>query len=143
MSSIVRKAGPEDFGSVVAFLREDGYPIEVNPADTFYVAVEHDVMIGVVRLAREFQHTVLRGMRVAPSTQRQGVGTRLLQLVQEDLVDTDCYCLPYTHLIDFFAQIGFRVVDPHDAPAHLSRRIAGYQAHAAGAQFALMYRPHH
>lgn len=141
MSLVVRKARHEEFSTLLEFLRENGYPLEVNPADAFYIAVEQDAVIGVVRLAREFELTVLRGMRVAPARQRRGVGTRLLHVLEKDLADTACYCLPYVHLVEFYGQIGFRVLEPLEAPAHLSERIAAYRAMGNGKQYTLMYRP--
>lgn len=141
MSLTVRRARPDEFNEVMEFLRENGYPLEVNPADTFYAAIDQGVMVGVVRLAREFGITVLRGMRVAPSHQRRGIGTRLIRLLEEDLNGTECYCIPYAHLIEFYGQIGFRVLDTSDAPPHLSERIAGYRARGTGKEYAIMYRP--
>ena len=141
MSLVIRRAGPEEFNILLEFLRENGYPLEVNPADTFYVAVEQGAVVGIVRLAVEFGHAVLRGMRVARARQRRGMGTRLLHLLEKDLDSTDCYCLPYAHLVEFYGQIGFRLLDEHRAPPHLQERIAGYRALGNGKQYTLMYRP--
>jgi N-acetylglutamate synthase-like GNAT family acetyltransferase len=141
MSIAVRRAGPEEFSALLEFYRQSGYSLKVNPADAFYVADDEGALIGLVRLAREFEFTVLRGMRIAAAHQRRGVGTRLLRLLERDLGSTACYCIPYAHLVEFYGQIGFRVLDPRGAPAHLSERLASYRMREDGKQYTLMYRP--
>jgi N-acetylglutamate synthase-like GNAT family acetyltransferase len=141
MPLIVRRAGPQEFSDLLHFYRENGYHLDVDPADAFYIAADEGALVGIVRLAQEFNLTVLRGMRVAPAYQRRGIGTRLLRLLDKDLGSADCYCLPYAHLVDFYGQIGFGLMDPGEAPPHLSERIAGYRARGDGKQYTLMYRP--
>src|SRR5690606_545641 len=115
MSLNVRIADADDITTLLEFYREQGYPIEVNPVDTFYMAHDDDAVIGGVRLSQEFGVTVLRGLLVAPAYNRKGVGTQLLRVVEGDLADKDCYAVPYAHLIDFFGQVGFRELDQADA----------------------------
>lgn len=140
MTVVTRRAYPEEFKTLLEFYRENGYPLEVNPSDTFYVALTEGELIGIVRLAQEFGFTVLRGMRVSPRWQRSGVGSRLLRLLEQDLVGKECYCLPYAHLVGFYGQIGFQSIDLAEAPEHLQERIGRYRALQNGNQYTLMYR---
>jgi N-acetylglutamate synthase-like GNAT family acetyltransferase len=141
MGTIVRRAGAQELTGLLEFYRRSGYSPEVNPEDAFYIAVNEEAIIGVVRLAQEFGLTVLRGMRIAPEHQRRGIGTRLLHLLETDFGQADCYCIPYEHLVEFYGQIGFQVLDAGSAPAHLSERLASYRTRGEGKPYILMHRP--
>ncbi len=86
------------------------------------------MLIGVVRLSEEFEVTVLRGMRVKDSMQRQGVGTLMLEATEKMLAGKDCYCLPYRHLRDFYGQASFREVDASSIPDGFRERFSKYRA---------------
>jgi hypothetical protein len=43
------------------------------------------------------------------------------------LGDRECYCIPYSHLVGFYAQIGFAEMAPVAAPAFLAERLADYR----------------
>jgi hypothetical protein len=50
----------------------------------------------------------------------------LLSRLAEVLGNRSCYCIPYGWLLDFYGQIGFKVVMPSQVPAFLAERHAGY-----------------
>jgi len=70
---------------------------------------------------------MLRGMYVDPLSQRQRVGTYLLNAFVTGLADAECFCIPFTHLIAFYAGAGFRVVADEAAPSFLGKRVAQYR----------------
>lgn len=123
----IRRGVASDLQRIRAFYRTAGYAGTVQPDDEILLVEENHDVIGVVRLARENGVTVLRGMRVVPSHQRVGLGTRLLEAVSAALEDRPCYCIAYAHLLGFYARIGFREVDSANAPAFLVARLEDYR----------------
>jgi predicted N-acetyltransferase YhbS len=122
----------------IAFLQAEGYPTAVRDMDRVFVAADGSRIIGAVRLAPEHGVTVLRGMRVSRSFQRQGVGRALLAALDAALQGGPCYCIAYSWLRSFYGMIGFRQVQPPDVPAFLAERYEEYLAR--GSDVVLMRR---
>jgi GNAT superfamily N-acetyltransferase len=137
---IIQQATAADLDDVKGFYALAGYAGSVAPGDRVLFARDGVQMVGVLRLSRESGVTVLRGMRVASSHQRQGVGARLLDEVARTLVGEPCYCIPYAHLDGFYGRIGFQPIDPASAPAFLAERLADYTRRRPE-DFCLMLRP--
>jgi predicted N-acetyltransferase YhbS len=135
---VVRLGAPRDLAAVEAIYREWRYRGGVQPEDGLVVADDGGRVVGVVRLTREHGCTMLRGMRLQPGYQRGGIGTRMLRLFVQQL-DDECFCVPYAHLLDFYGQVGFRVVARADAPLFLAERARTYEAE--GLEVAIMRRP--
>src|SRR5215471_12063038 len=72
--------------------------------------------------SKDFQ--ALRGMRIAPSYQRQGIGTRMLWAVSKFMHPPECFCLPHAWLEGFYGTVGFARIEDDDAPPHLQKRLA-------------------
>jgi GNAT superfamily N-acetyltransferase len=53
----------------------------------------------------------LRAMAVSPERQRQGIGTRLLRVVQAE-VDTTLWCNARVDAVGFYARLGWLAVGP-------------------------------
>jgi GNAT superfamily N-acetyltransferase len=123
----IRIARPDEYNRVLTVYAALGYRRTVDPADTVWLAETAEEAVGVVRVAAEQGTLVLRGMRIAEHAQRRRLGTRMLETVAEWLRDRECYCVPYPHLIGFYEQIGFAIVEPSAAPMFLAERLANYQ----------------
>jgi GNAT superfamily N-acetyltransferase len=124
----IRIARSNDISSIAAAYSEWGYGGGISPADTAWLAEAANELVGVVRVAPEHDTLVLRGMRIAEQWQRRGIGTRLLTAVGSWLDEgRKCYCVPYSHLVRFYGQIGFVEIATAAAPAFLSSRGAGYK----------------
>ena len=104
-----------------------GYRRTIDSADTVWLAETAEEAVGIVRVAAEQGTLVLRGMRIAEHARRSGSGTRMLEAIAEWLENRECYCVPYPHLVGFYGQIGFAVIDPAAAPMFLAERLADYQ----------------
>jgi N-acetylglutamate synthase-like GNAT family acetyltransferase len=117
----------DEIPRIVAFYEETGHLPKLNSNDQFLVAEERGGIRAAVRLCRESGSLVLRGMRVSRLHQRQGLGSRLLQYAEEAMGSRGCYCIPFTHLESFYAQIGFVRIDPERAPAFLRNRLEHYR----------------
>lgn len=116
-----------------------GYDTGAQPGDTVYVVEREGHVIGLVRRTAEGGTLMLRGMRVAPEAQRQGVGTRMLEAFVAELSGRECFCISYAHLVDFYGQYGFEVESPDRAPAFLADRLARYRT--KGLNVIIMRRP--
>ena len=139
MSVQIRLATPGDLARVrEAYARFD-YERPVRPEDAIWLAEDGDEVVAVVRVVHEEGVLVLRGMRVVDRMQRRGIGTRLLQAVEEWLGERKCFCIPYAHLVSFYAQIGFERIEPEASPAFLAQRMRDYRAN--GLDAILMRRP--
>jgi predicted N-acetyltransferase YhbS len=134
-----RVATQGELPRVTAFYRENGYGATVSPGDCVLVAQGENQIVGVVRICKESDTVVLRGMRVTPSFQGRGIGTALLGEVSELIGQRECYCVPYAHLQAFYSRIGFHTVEPEQSPAFLAHRRDEYEAR--GLDVVLMFRP--
>lgn len=123
----IRIARPDEHRRVLAVYAALGYRRTIDTADTVWLAENGDQAVGIVRVAAEQGTRVLRGMRIAEHARRQRLGTRTLDAIAEWLQNRECYCVPYPHLVRFYGQIGFEVIDPARAPAFLAERLADCQ----------------
>ena len=123
----IRIARPDEHSRVLAVYAALGYRRTIDPADTVWLAESAEEAVGIVRVAAEQGTLVLRGMRIAEHARRQRLGTRMLDAIAEWLQGRECYCVPYPHLMGFYGQIGFTVIEPADAPVFLAGRLVDYQ----------------
>ena len=115
-----------DLGAVGAFYESVGYGCALDAGDRLVVAELEGRVVAAVRLCVEEGVLVLRGMYVAAGRRGQGLGKRLLALVDEEIGPAECWCLPYEHLTGFYGHIGFAVQDPGSAPPFLADRLKTY-----------------
>jgi GNAT superfamily N-acetyltransferase len=124
----VRHAVHSERLRVEAFYRDRNYRGFLDPEATVVVAQCGSDLIGVGRVQSECGHVVLRGMRVDPPFQRRGIGARILDRLVADVGDRACYCIPYTHLREFYRRAGFADLDLRSAPSFLRDRVLDYRA---------------
>jgi N-acetylglutamate synthase-like GNAT family acetyltransferase len=109
---------------VQTFYASVGY-FQVVTADCIVISARsRDTIVGVVRLSPENGVQVLRGMRIAPSYQRRGIGARMLWEISKFVRSQECFCLPHAWLEGFYGIIGFARIEDDDAPPHLRKRLA-------------------
>ena len=126
MSVTIRIAHANDFNRILAAYQAWDYSAGMVPDDIAWLAEVADELVGVVRIAPESGTLVLRGMRIAEQWRRRGIGSQMLRIVSAWLGRRECYCIPYTHLIDFYGQIGFVETPPAAAPQFLASRLEEY-----------------
>ena len=110
----------------------------IEPLDFVVLAKLQDQIVGVGRLCQEKDLLWLRGMQVETQFQRTGVGSRILQLLSQEIGSRWCCCLPYNHLVSFYRQAGFEHAAQNLPPA-LAGRLASYLSR--GLQVVAMVRP--
>jgi N-acetylglutamate synthase-like GNAT family acetyltransferase len=122
-----RKAHPEDFPRIAAFYRCHDYKPAISPGDVIVVAENEGTLGGVVRVCAEQGVLVLRGMRVRADMRRQGIGARLLQAIEPEIGERECFCIPHRYLRSFYGRIGFVEMDEAEVPSFLRERCAEYK----------------
>src|SRR4051812_19798767 len=123
----VRLGTSNDEGAVRKFYEANNYSIVPTQSAVVFLAEDANQLIGVVRLEAEEGGLVLRGMRVIPERQRQGVGTSLLRSIDHHLGTLPCWCVSFSHLMNFYGQIRFIEIPVESAPLHLQQRVTEYQ----------------
>ena len=111
---------------VNAFYQLTTYKRPVSDSDRVFVAEDAGIIYGAVRIENTDGVQVLRGMYMHPDYMRQGIGSQLLKAIEPPLSETESFCIPRDHLFDFYGKAGFYVIDQHEAPSFLSKRLAGY-----------------
>ncbi|WP_341524751.1 GNAT family N-acetyltransferase [Nostoc sp. UHCC 0302] len=124
----ISQAKPQNTKAIKVFYSECGYGGDLNTLeeDLIFIAQLETKIVGAVRLCSDTGFFVLRGMQVLAKFQQQGIGTRLLQVCTEQLVDQVCYCIPWQHLQSFYQQTGFQEVVPVGVPDILRERFDNY-----------------
>jgi GNAT superfamily N-acetyltransferase len=134
-----RQAAPTEVHDMIELYAEAGYGAAIAPTDTILVAKSDALLVGVVRLCAEEGVTVLRGMQIRGAFQRQGIGAKLLMACQPYLDRQTAFCLPYAHLVHFYAAANFEVATGADLPQFLEQRLSSYLA--KGKEVIAMQRP--
>jgi N-acetylglutamate synthase-like GNAT family acetyltransferase len=134
----VRVAVGKDFDEIRAFYAR-WTTKSIAPSQRFVIAQDGQTIIGAVRLCQEEGHMILRTMQIDERYHRQGIGTRMLVVLEPLLEPAPCYCLPYAHLPAFYSKIGFQMMPVEQAPPHLYARY--HLGTAQGIQMHVMCRP--
>jgi N-acetylglutamate synthase-like GNAT family acetyltransferase len=136
----IRRACSEEIERIVTFYHHDNdYKPTIGPSDVIIVAENKEVLCGVVRLCKENEVLVLRGMRVGDGMRKQGIGTGLLEAVEAVINERECFCIPHRYLCSFYGHIGFRKIETSEAPSFLRERCAEYR-HKYGLDVIIMRR---
>jgi GNAT superfamily N-acetyltransferase len=123
----IRIADSSDSDRILAAYERWKYKGGVGRTDTVWIAENTDELIGAVRIVPEHGTLVLRGMRIADPWRSQGIGSQMLSFMAAWLGERECYCIPYVHLVKFYARAGFVEVAPASAPSFLAERMADYR----------------
>ena len=132
-------ANKDELIAAQQFYESRGYGgAAITPSDFVVLAKEQDRIVGVGRLCQEQDLLWLRGMQVEPRLQGQGIGMKILQRLDQEIGHRWCCCLPYDHLVKFYAQAGFELIS-NNLPAPLDTRLTSYLSR--GLRVVAMVRP--
>ena len=123
----VRPARASEWDAAHACYRRNDYGGTMQPDDHPVVAIVDGEVVGVVRLAPEHGHQLLRGMFIDEAHRRAGLGSRMLEALAAEMEDAPCWLVCGPHLIGFYGQIGFRLAHDEEAPPHLQERVLRYR----------------
>jgi len=121
----IRFANPDEYQEVQTHYEVCGYGGGLSDEDIVAIAIDGQI-IAAVRICHENNLKILRGMQVKPDWQERGIGSSMLKFLDEHLDMNGCYCLPYKHLVNFYALIGFKEILPQNAPRFLAERLEKY-----------------
>lgn len=99
-------------------------------SDIFFLALVDEQVVGAVRFCVEFKTPLLRSMMIDEKFRQRGIGRKLLKAFETYLDDRgiqETYCIPYSHLAQFYGQIGFRLTNEVEAPVFLQERLIEYR----------------
>lgn len=103
-----------------------GYGGAAIQAEDFVVlAWQEGAILGIGRICNDSGFLCLRGMQVLATHRRCGIGSEVLRLLGSWIGADPCYCLPYAHLVEFYARVGFEPAST-PLPEVLERRLRGY-----------------
>lgn len=134
----VEAASDTDTPSVLRLYERVGYKGGVGAGDTVLLVRSEKDVVGAVRLCEETGTLVLRGMFVDSAHRGRGIGTALLAAASDAIGSSECWCVPYSHLIGFYSRIGFHEVSRGAAPDFLEDRRSAYEKN--GDQVTVMLR---
>ena len=103
----IELAETADLARVQSFYLSVGYGGGIHPSDRLLVSSADKLIVAVVRLCTECGTLVLRGMYVAEDRRGLGIGSRLLESTSAIIGSSECWCIPYAHLTNFYSRIGF------------------------------------
>ncbi len=135
----IELAKAADLPGVETFYEKVGYSCGVCVDDRIVVARDEQAIVAAVRLCEEEGVLVARGMYVAKTLRRKGLGASLLERTSLEIGEAECWCVPYAHLMEFYSRAGFVVCDNTAAPDFLIARLKSYSA--SGKKVAIMRRP--
>ena len=136
---IDQHTGAEVRFEVDAFYKTVGYHSGVGQTDMVIAARDDGTIVGVTRLCKEEDTLVLRGLYVAAELRGRGIGSKLLRVASERIGQQECWCVPFTHLRDFYSTAGFSECRDSAVPNFLLTRVRGYIA--KGMDVIIMKRP--
>ncbi|SFD50265.1 GNAT family N-acetyltransferase [Pseudoalteromonas denitrificans] len=120
------------------FYLVQGYHSDWGKKERAFIATDNNQIVGAVKIELNYGVSVLRGMYISKKYQSNGLGTAFIKHIEPILNQTVSYCMPFSHLRDFYSQIGFKVVNPESYPAFLAKRYYGYES--KGYKVIAMYR---
>ena len=110
-----------------AFYVAQGYHSDWSVIERAFVAMVNNNFVGSVKVERSNGISILRGMYISNDFQGDKLGTRLIKYIEPILNETVSYCMPFSHLDKFYAQIGFKKVNLNLFPDFLQQRYVGYE----------------
>ena len=122
----VTAAEENELPAAQRFYESRGYGgAAIVPSDFVVLAKVQGRIVGVGRLCQEQELLWLRGMQVEPQFQSQGIGRKILELLDQEIGNRWCCCLPYDHLVNFYRQARFERATG-DLPIALGQRLDSY-----------------
>lgn len=98
-----------------------------NKAEPIWVVRQQGKILCAVRLKPFPESQLLTAMVTAPEQRQQGLGSHLLQGIQQELTHTPTYCFAFTHLVAFYERNHFIEIPPEALPDALQERFLAYR----------------
>lgn len=110
------------------FYKQSRYSSKAGRGEVIFVLKGQSGIVAAVRLEPKNNHWFfLRAMCVAPELRGQGIGTQLLNHMQDFLSRHSVYCFPFGHLQNFYEMAGFTLHSPDEVPSFIRDPFSRYQ----------------
>ena len=106
---------------------KQGYHSNWFQVERAFIATHSDKIVGSVKVESSSGISILRGMYISSNFQCEKLGTKLIKFIEPILNKTVSYCMPFSHLERFYAQIGYRKVSLNTYPEYLRHRYVTYE----------------
>ena len=94
--------------------------------DLIYIATINNLIVAALRLQPVNTDYLLRSMCVETSRRHQGIGSALLQHLQNKLGEINCYSFVYSHLTEFYSRAFFKHCDIDSTPVAIADKFNRY-----------------
>lgn len=127
----VKQAEPYSLPLVKKFYKINNMRAQAPKEEAIFVVTHGTRLVAALRLSpissSSENNYLLRSMCVSADMRRQGIGSYLLNQMQNKLNNMSCYCFPYTHLTDFYKSAGFVLFAEEVAPHAIRERFQRYR----------------
>lgn len=110
------------------FYIKQGYHSDWSDSERAFITIHDNQIVGAVKVESNNGVSILRGMYLGKEFQGGGLGTAFIKHIEPILDETVSYCMPFSHLADFYGKIGFKIVSPESYPAFLADRYNDYES---------------
>ena len=110
------------------YYKQSRYSSKAGRGEVIFVLKDQSGIVAAVRLEpKNNGWFFLRAMCVAPELRGQGIGTQLLNHMQDFLSHHSVYCFPFDHLQVFYEKAGFILHGIDEAPSFIRDPFCRYQ----------------
>jgi len=110
------------------FYKSVGYHSDWSSTERAFCSLINNEVIGAVKVESRHGVSILRGMYLAEPIRNKGYGSKFIQFIEPILNKTTSFCMPFTHLEQFYAQVGFKKIQMQQLPLFLQKRFASYES---------------
>jgi len=121
-----KRADLDSLPLVKQFFKKNGMRAQAPKGDLIYIATINNIIVAALRLQPVNSNYLLRSMCVAANHRHQGIGSALLQNLQNKLNQINCYSFPYRHLTEFYSRAFFQHCEVESAPEAIADKFKRY-----------------
>ncbi len=111
---------------VKQFYKKNGMRAQAPKGEKIFTTTLNNKLVAALRLSPVNQYHLLRSMCVSEKLRHMGIGSALLQAIQPELNQLNCYCFPYSHLQAFYTTADFVICDALSAPPEITDKFYRY-----------------
>ncbi len=115
----------ENFRAVNRFYRSQKHKGSASGDERVFVIYHQEDIIAAVRLVPYQGYYWLRSLYVNSELRGQKLGSQLLTQVQQN-IELPIYCFPYNHLLSFYQQAQYQLLEPVQMPQPLQQLYNRY-----------------
>ncbi|MEH6343478.1 MAG: GNAT family N-acetyltransferase [Bermanella sp.] len=115
----------ENFRAVNRFYRSQKHKGSASGDERVFVIYQNEDIMAAVRLVPYQGYYWLRSLYVSSELRGLKLGSQLLTRVQQ-CIELPIYCFPYPHLLSFYQQAQYQLLEPMQMPESLQQLYKRY-----------------